>query len=344
MKESSSQEAQSQLVGQNHQLKPRSSAIEKEKTKLRERHRRSITTKIFNGLRKYGGYNLPPRADINDVLRALAGEAGWIVEPDGTTYRAQGMPQASGNHSISPMRHSAVVKASLTPSSSFGAGSMGGFNCSIPGMITDNIDVRGGDCSTTASPRHMGIQQLSNNSSLSLLPSSALSSPFASPASSEGAQGQLATNFIPGMSCGFLPMCGRERDLSLMKDDVTTAYFSADTLEARGYLPMGGRERDLSLMKEDVTTAYFSADTLEAREFMTSRDTIESKEIISNRANVIPNSNLFNYANLSGVRYGMRSVLPSVMMLSPQHPFLQEARASNQNTPIGSPQRHGGIG
>lgn len=221
---------------------------------------------------------------------------------------------------------------------------MGGFNCSIPGMITDNIDVRGGDCSTTASPRHMGIQQLSNNSSLSLLPSSALSSPFASPASSEGGQGQLATNFISGMSCGYLPMGGRERDLSLIKDDVTTAYFSADTLEARGYLPMGGRKSDLSLMKEDVTTAYFSADTLEAREFMTSRDTVESKELMTNRANVIPNSNLFNYANLSGVRYGMRGVLPSVMMLSPQHPFLQEARASNQNTPIGSPQRQGGIG
>ncbi|CAI5535435.1 unnamed protein product [Closterium sp. Naga37s-1] len=61
---------------------------EKEKTKLRERQRRAITTKIFAGLRKYGGYNLPPRADINDVLRALAAEAGWVVESDGTTYRS----------------------------------------------------------------------------------------------------------------------------------------------------------------------------------------------------------------------------------------------------------------
>jgi hypothetical protein len=88
MKESSSHDAHSR-EGEQKQLKPKSSASEKEKTKLRERHRRSITTKIFNGLRKYGGYNLPPRADINDVLRALANEAGWIVEPDGTTYRAQ---------------------------------------------------------------------------------------------------------------------------------------------------------------------------------------------------------------------------------------------------------------
>jgi hypothetical protein len=63
------------------------SASEKEKTKLRERQRRAITTKIFAGLRKYGGYNLPPRADINDVLKALAAEAGWTVEADGNTFR-----------------------------------------------------------------------------------------------------------------------------------------------------------------------------------------------------------------------------------------------------------------
>lgn len=65
------------------------SASEKEKTKIRERNRRSITTKIFQGLRKYGGYNLAPRADINEVLRCLAAEAGWTVEEDGTTYRSQ---------------------------------------------------------------------------------------------------------------------------------------------------------------------------------------------------------------------------------------------------------------
>lgn len=66
----------------------RLTAVEREKTKMRERQRRAITTKIFAGLRKYGGYNLPPRADINDVLRALAAEAGWVVEADGTSYRA----------------------------------------------------------------------------------------------------------------------------------------------------------------------------------------------------------------------------------------------------------------
>lgn len=59
---------------------------EKERTKLRERQRRAITAKILAGLRKHGNYNLKPRSDINDVIAALAREAGWEVEPDGTTY------------------------------------------------------------------------------------------------------------------------------------------------------------------------------------------------------------------------------------------------------------------
>ena len=67
----------------------RRSESEKEKTKMRERQRRAITTNIFNGLRKHGGYRLSPRADINEVLRELAKEAGWVVQPDGTTYRSK---------------------------------------------------------------------------------------------------------------------------------------------------------------------------------------------------------------------------------------------------------------
>ncbi|KAK4803408.1 hypothetical protein SAY86_003225 [Trapa natans] len=65
---------------------------EKERTKLRERHRRAITARILAGLRRHGNYNLRVRADINDVIAALAREAGWVVLPDGTTYpsRSQG--------------------------------------------------------------------------------------------------------------------------------------------------------------------------------------------------------------------------------------------------------------
>lgn len=59
---------------------------EKERTKLRERHRRAITARILGGLRRHGNYNLRVRADINDVIAALAREAGWVVLPDGTTF------------------------------------------------------------------------------------------------------------------------------------------------------------------------------------------------------------------------------------------------------------------
>lgn len=60
---------------------------EKECTKLRERHRRAITSRMLAGLRQYGNFPLPARADMNDVLAALAREAGWVVDADGTTYR-----------------------------------------------------------------------------------------------------------------------------------------------------------------------------------------------------------------------------------------------------------------
>nr|XP_043619260.1 beta-amylase 7 isoform X2 [Erigeron canadensis]XP_043619261.1 beta-amylase 7 isoform X2 [Erigeron canadensis] len=71
---------------------------EKERTKLRERQRRAITAKILAGLRRHGNYNLRVRADINDVIAALAREAGWVVLPDGTTFpsRSQGMRPSAG--------------------------------------------------------------------------------------------------------------------------------------------------------------------------------------------------------------------------------------------------------
>ena len=67
----------------------RISAIKKEKTKLREQNMQAITTKIFEGLKKHGGFNLPPWLDISEVLQALAEEAGQIVELGDTTYRNQ---------------------------------------------------------------------------------------------------------------------------------------------------------------------------------------------------------------------------------------------------------------
>lgn len=62
------------------------SCRERENNKIRERRRRAITAKIFSGLRTHGNYTLPKHCDNNEVLRALCSQAGWNVEPDGTTY------------------------------------------------------------------------------------------------------------------------------------------------------------------------------------------------------------------------------------------------------------------
>ncbi|KAI3509746.1 hypothetical protein L1887_25268 [Cichorium endivia] len=79
---------------------------ERENNKRRERRRRAIAAKIFTGLRMYGNYKLPKHCDNNEVLKALADEAGWTVEPDGTTYRKGCKPlermDIGGSTSASP--------------------------------------------------------------------------------------------------------------------------------------------------------------------------------------------------------------------------------------------------
>lgn len=263
---------------------------EKEKTKLRERHRRSITTKILSGLRKYGNYNLPPRADINDVLRALANEAGWIVEADGTTYRNPALQQTSGaSHSAwrQAMPHNV---ASFTPS----LNSMGGFSCVPSPVITDPVDPTGGDCSTTASPRHI------SRPSVNLFhPHPAFSSPFTS-GSIEGAQSVQFTNrlLVGGIPSGYPP----------------------------------GDGGDLLRIREETAATILSANMMEHRELGN----------LASTALLNPAETGFYPPQLEHMRYHTRATFPSVMMFSPQASFLQESRASNQNTPIGSPQPHDG--
>ncbi|KAJ4826390.1 Beta-amylase 7 [Turnera subulata] len=84
---------------------------EKERTKLRERHRRAITARILAGLRRHGNYNLRVRADINDVIAALAREAGWVVLPDGTTFpsRSQGPKPVGGSSQVVTSSSSQLV-------------------------------------------------------------------------------------------------------------------------------------------------------------------------------------------------------------------------------------------
>ncbi|RXH89152.1 hypothetical protein DVH24_006130 [Malus domestica] len=117
------------------------SESEKEKTKMKERQRRAITTKIFHDLRKHSGYRLISRGDINKVIRHLATEVGWLVEPDGNTYRPPNVTHLPIFFSFSfpllsyiflPSKVTTpVATATPTPSSS--------------------VVIGGGECSTTAS-------------------------------------------------------------------------------------------------------------------------------------------------------------------------------------------------
>ncbi|KAK1435417.1 hypothetical protein QVD17_01180 [Tagetes erecta] len=68
---------------------------ERENNRRRERRRRAIAANIYNGLRAQGNYNLPKHCDNNEVLKALCREAGWVVLPDGTTFRKGCKPPPS---------------------------------------------------------------------------------------------------------------------------------------------------------------------------------------------------------------------------------------------------------
>ncbi|MFS7929399.1 putative transcription factor BES/BZR family [Helianthus anomalus] len=92
---------------------------ERENNKRRERRRRAISAKIFAGLRMYGNYNLPKHCDCNEVLKALADEAGWTVESDGTTYRKGCKP---------PEKTNTGGSVSASPGSSYQPSPYGSYN------------------------------------------------------------------------------------------------------------------------------------------------------------------------------------------------------------------------
>ncbi|XP_015868825.1 beta-amylase 7 isoform X2 [Ziziphus jujuba] len=118
---------------------------EKERTKLRERHRRAITARILAGLRRHGNYNLRVRADINDVISALAREAGWVVLPDGTTFpsRSQG-PRPAAVNSTAVTSSSSHMVPQQTPTASIRGVNSGYRNsveynaCHIKGVYVPN--------------------------------------------------------------------------------------------------------------------------------------------------------------------------------------------------------------
>ncbi|MCO5583565.1 hypothetical protein L7F22_037476 [Adiantum nelumboides] len=364
------------------------SASEKEKTKIRERNRRSITTKIFQGLRKYGGYNLAPRADINEVLRCLAAEAGWTVEEDGTTYRTQGpagsqaaLRQLSGGRvsfsggslsGISGLMGSVSGGGSLSGGASMLgvggsggamlAGAAGGMNSGGLGglMSVGNgifslqpldvgtyLDLRGGDCSTTASPRHQPGASNSHGSlfsphhpttatptptsSISFMPSA---SPFASPASSDvyPSSSRSTTTLAP---------------LPLPTPAPQLFHPSFPSYPSNYYLPSAvGGEAEPSpppdIIKDDLLDAlpleYCQHQNLLAAAAYAARGQGQQQLLLDHQEQERPS--IFGSARLANMR---NPSFPPLMMLPQQqvHPFMQEARASNHNTPLGSPQHHG---
>ncbi|WOK94867.1 hypothetical protein Cni_G03572 [Canna indica] len=134
-------------------------AEEKERTKLRERHRRAITGRILAGLRRHGNYNLRVRADINEVIAALAREAGWVVLPDGTTFPSS-QPQAGRPTSATVATATTVTPtaAPASPSPSFRGISPAGAlrtldhpSGRLKGVFTPPISTYDGRCRTTIS-------------------------------------------------------------------------------------------------------------------------------------------------------------------------------------------------
>ncbi|KAM2280356.1 hypothetical protein ACFX1S_041085 [Malus domestica] len=117
---------------------------EKERTKLRERQRRAITARILAGLRRHGNYNLRVRADINDVIAALAREAGWVVLPDGTTFPSKSQGARLAGVNSAPVTSSSQMVSPHTPASLKGGTSSyqspGELNaCNIKGVYLPSL-------------------------------------------------------------------------------------------------------------------------------------------------------------------------------------------------------------
>ncbi|CAM8999375.1 unnamed protein product [Rhodiola kirilowii] len=162
---------------------------ERENNKRRERRRRAIAAKIFAGLRVYGNYKLPKHCDNNEVLKALCDEAGWTVEPDGTTYRK----------GCKPVEHMDMAggSASVTPCSSYHPSPGTSFNpspasSSFPSPISTSYAAAAANL-TNGNSLIPWLKNLSSVSSSSKLPhlyfhGNSISAPVTPPMSSPNAQ------------------------------------------------------------------------------------------------------------------------------------------------------------
>lgn len=255
-------------------------------------------------------------------------------------------PSSSLQHSLRQQANSGSRLTLLPGSHSHRALQTSGLNCTLAGLIAEGGDMRDGNCSTTASPRHMG--QHSNSSSMTLMnPSSSNFStpPFASPASSEGGAPSVRLSgnpFVQGISGGFsLPghLDVHERDSEIKSENLAAAYFSAETLDARDYESMGrAAVGDFGRPQLDSRNNYCGQSSISNMNNLLFN--IQQQQQQQEQQQQQPQQH--QQQILNRFAQGMGSPLPSLMMLSPGHPFLQEQRASNENTPLGSPQPHGG--
>eukprot|EP00250_Pteridium_aquilinum_P011994 c20441_g1_i2 orf=462-899(+) len=107
-----------------------------------------------------------------------------------------------------------------------------------------------------------------------------------------------------------------------------------------------GDEDDFFGLRDDTAAAAYLL-----RDMVESRDLIPGQSPLENSLSALPFAsaglssvhNDFYPAHLGPLQYSSGLSLPSVLLCTQQYPFLQESRASNQNTPIGSPQPHGGM-
>ncbi|XVE63362.1 hypothetical protein DITRI_Ditri07aG0014200 [Diplodiscus trichospermus] len=163
---------------------------ERENNRRRERRRRAIAAKIFSGLRMYGNYKLPKHCDNNEVLKALCNEAGWTVEPDGTTYRkgckpVERMDIAGGSTTVSPhssYHPSACASYNPSPASS-----------SFPSPASSSFVINPNGDGNSLIPWLKNLSSASSSGSSSKLPhiyvhSGSISAPVTPPLSSPTAR------------------------------------------------------------------------------------------------------------------------------------------------------------
>jgi hypothetical protein len=216
-----------------------------------------------------------------------------------------------------------LASPSLTPTpSSSSLNSLGGFNSAPAAIIgiDPTIDQTGGDCSTTASPRYIGS---GNNSGMGLVSS------CPSPLISGRAEGLSST-----MQFG--------SSIFLGGGSIPHSYVLNDNGEA-----LLGLGEDHNAPPQ--VTCYFPGDLIESRDALPVRTPVETPSssfsgvpVANTSASPLPSS-FYCAQQLSGMVYNNNNsmVYNTQQQQQQQHPFLLEARASNQNTPIGSPQ---GIG